>query len=123
MINPTAMRRMAHQGRRTSNGDQEPPAAKNVIKAQVRGEELQVVDDATYALDGLSGTTKESVRRENAAVLASICTKEAMMALLKALVSDDRHLQPVDAKSLSSATASGGLKRDDDDELMMMMMK
>ena len=43
-----------------------------------------------------------------------------MMALLKALVSDDRHLQPVDAKSLSSAAASGGLKRDDDDELMMM---
>ena len=32
------------------------------------------------------------------------------MALLKALASDDRHLQPVDAKSLSSA-ASGGLKR------------
>ena len=59
MINPAAMRRMAHQGRRTSNGDQEPAAAESVMEAQVRGEELQVVDDATYALDGLSGTTKE----------------------------------------------------------------
>ena len=33
MIIPTAMRRMAHQGRRTSNGDQEPAAAKSVMEA------------------------------------------------------------------------------------------
>ena len=107
MINPTAMRRMAHQGRRTSNGDQEPAAAKSVMEAQVRGEELQVVDDATYALDGLSGTTKESVRRENAAVLASICASRRGLGALATEGMMPELLGALEA-SLASSNDKGG---------------
>jgi len=64
-------------------GAEERAPATNVMEAQARGEELQAVDNASYALDGLVGTCSSAVRQDSAATLATICTNRRGLGALK----------------------------------------
>jgi len=82
MLSPSVLMRMVHARRaatiRRAN-DQAP--ATSIMEAQEKGEELQAVDDASYALEGLVGECGAAVRKESAAALARLCaTRRALMS-------------------------------------------